>query len=241
MNGLRLICYVAFSIFLLIPDAYAASACSPEGRRYPIHIDLNFEIADPYILQDHTFEQINAESEQSRKKWLEDNGLEEVWTTKSLDTLGYASGGMAANYITSAYARSRAYRSYYCAYYRKIEVNIMYRTLIRIPKEFRKGGCVYNSVLEHELRHHKANADSFRTYMSQLQKDLPKMAAFYERTPIRPRDVNRRFEVMQTSIKEAVDLYIQDYVFPAADKINREIDSPESYAAESRKIDACRR
>ena len=240
MNGFRLLCLTLLSLIMTAAETRAASGCSPKDRRYPIKLSLNYEIADPYILQDQTFEQINAETEETRQKWLEDNGLQEVWSTKRLDTLGYASAGMAANYITSAYARSYAYRSYYCAYYKHIEVNIIYRTLIRIPKEFRKGGCVYNAVLDHELRHDKANADSFRKYMVQLEKDLPKMAMFYERTPIRPRDVNRRFEAMRGSIKEAIDLYIDDFVLPAADKINREIDSPESYAKDGKKIDACR-
>ena len=239
MNGLRLICHFALFLILNVATVQAAFACSPERRRHPIEITMNVEIADPYILQDHSFQQINDESEDSRKKWIEDNGLEEVWTTKSLDTLGYASGGMASNFITSAYALSGGYGAYYCPYYRKIEVNIIYRTLIRIPKEFPKGSCVYNVILEHELRHDKANRDSFKKYMLQLKKDLPQMAMYYERSAVNPKDVKQRFKVMQGSIKEAVELYIQEYVFPAADKINKEIDSPESYAADGKKIDAC--
>ena len=239
MNGLRLVFSTLFLFGLFVSEAHATAACSGENRRDPIRVSLNFEVADPYILQDQEFKQINEESEATRSKWLEDNGLKEVWTTKDLDTLGYAMGGMASNYIISAHARSRAYRTYYCAYYKRIEINIMYRTLIRIPKEIPKGSCVYNVILAHELRHDKANSDSFHRYMLQLQKDLPKMAEFYERTPIEPGALESRYKVMQASIKDAIELYIKEYVYPASAKINKEIDSPESYKAEAEKIRAC--
>ncbi|MEZ5813598.1 MAG: hypothetical protein R3E13_02560 [Alphaproteobacteria bacterium] len=228
-----------FFVFYVFEASAATAPCSGGDRRRPIEVSLNFEIAEPYILQDRSFKQINSETEESRKKWIEDNGLQEVWSTQDFHTLGYAAGGMAANYITSAYAMSRAYRTYYCAYYRQVEVNIIYRTLIRIPKEIRKGSCKYNVILEHELRHDKANRESFREYMVQLKKDLPRMAAFYERRPVNPGEIEGRFKVMRSSIQEAVNLYIKDFVLPSAEKINQEIDSPESYEADGKKIEAC--
>lgn len=241
MGGSRLVYLLTIFLFLNIVTMDVAFGCSPERRRHPIHIDMNIEIAEPYILQDQSFEQINADSEKSRQEWLEKNGMQEVWSTQTFHTLGYASGGMASNFITSAYALSGGYGAYYCPYYRKIEVNIIYRTLIRIPKEIPKGSCVYNVILEHELRHDKANRESFEKYMSQLRQDLPKMALFYERSAVNPKDVKRRFKHMQVSIKEAVELYIDEFVLPSAAEINEQIDSPESYEADGKKIDACRK
>jgi len=237
--------YIALSLILFLcssfpPVALAKNSCQEKKAQFSTSLVLNPEIAPPYILHDKSLQEINAETEATKKEWLQKNGMQEVWSSNELQTLGYAMGGLAAvtkiKMLSTPYDR---YGTYYCPLFKDIEIDIIYRTLIRIPKEIPKGSCVYNHILQHEMRHHRANGDSFARYMTQLRKDLPRMASYFENTLVKRAAVQQKFQSMKSAIDDAVQLYIRDYVLVEAKKINEGIDSPQSYAAEAKKMEAC--
>jgi hypothetical protein len=154
--------------------------------------------------------------------------------------MGYAQGGMASMFRSRLLAKPYdSFGTYYCPYFQGLEINVIYRTLIRMPSDM-ASQCEHDIVMAHEMRHHKANLDSFALYMKQLEKDLPHMVAYYERTPIKRSLVDAQFESMKVAIEDAVKLYIREYAVKEAAKINDQIDSPESYAEDAKKIEACR-
>ncbi len=235
-----------FSLFFLLcvltgQGVQANPDC--EARKRTIHTRalLNITVAEPFILHDKTLAEINAETQASKQDWLKKNGMQEVWSANELQTLGYAMGGMASasrmQMLSVPYDR---YGSYYCPVFKDVDVNLIYRTLIRIPREIPEGSCAYKVILTHELRHHQANKDSFERYMAQLKTDLPRMLAYYEQVPVKRARVQNQFDHMKQAMEEAVKLYIQDYVLVAAQKVNAQIDSPESYALEHEKLESCR-
>jgi len=233
--------FLLFLLCFFYPSVvFANQYCQEKKRSLHTRVALKAEIAAPYILQDSTLAQINAETKESRETWLKEHHMEEVWASNETHTLGYAMGGMASAYKTELFAVPYDdYGIYYCPFFKDVEINIIYRTLIRVPKEFPKGTCLYDVILRHEMRHHTANKESFDRYMTQLKGDLPQMVRYYEQVPVKRATVQQKFGNMKISVEEAIKLYIQDYVLVAAKKINDEIDSPESYAAEAKKMEAC--
>lgn len=222
-------------------SALANEHCAARKQRMPISIKVNVEKPAPYILQDKSFKEINEEGLARKKSWLEEHGLSEIWSTDDMHTLGYAMGGTSSVFTTEYVAVPYDdWGTYYCPIFKTLEINIIYRTLIRIPKEIHKDSCAYSVILAHELKHHKANEDQFSLYMDKLQADLPQMIALYEGRPVARAFVQTQFDSMKSAVQEALAIYMDDFAFKKARAINAQIDSPESYAEEDKRLYACK-
>ncbi|MBX2834166.1 MAG: hypothetical protein KTR28_04245 [Micavibrio sp.] len=226
---------------MIAAQAYAGAREECQAIKHSITpaIELDFQIAKPYILYDRSVKQIHAET--NHDSYLSAKGMEALWSTREHTTLGYAQGGMASSFSYQFLAKAHdRYGINYCPFFKDLRISIIYRTLIRIPKELKGGGCIHDVVFNHEMRHHKANEESFQRYMDQLKNDLPEMIRYFERKPVSRGMVQKQFELMGAAIEDAVKLYIKDYAQREAMKINKEIDSPESYALDGANINACR-
>lgn len=157
--------------------------------------------------------------------------------------LGYADGGAALVSGLGMMARYYdRYGVYYCIYISKLELAMMFRTRIVIPKEFKNGGCRFNMIHEHEYRHYQANRDVTEEFVKRLYKDLPVIIADIEnRQPyVQKSEVPQAFKRLQENIKLAIESYIIESMREEMKRRNSLIDTPEEYASTGPKLRACK-
>jgi hypothetical protein len=148
---------------------------------------------------------------------------------------GLARGG--SGYHTRVKMHGRRYGRYggnYCPFFQYIEIEVYYGTVIFIANEFKKGTCRFESVMEHEMRHHKTNHDIAEKYAKMLERDLPKMVAEVEGLGyVHYTKADARFDFMRQSLIDAIQVYSE----AMGEEMNREnakIDTLENYQAESK-------
>jgi hypothetical protein len=229
---------------LLLPDSsYAAKyrACAgAKDFRTALKIDL--AVPGPYFDFSQSRKQLNSDRQEAHEEWLKKNGMQTVWSADRMETLGLASGGWGL--VSQFRAVAKPYDTYgtaYCPYFSAIELNMMYRTIISIPKDFKKGGCVFNTIMEHEMRHHETNVAVAREVVARLERDLPTIVAEIETSGsyVSRNQVDARFKFLRDSLEGAVNIYIQENMRTEMRRRNEKIDSPEEYERSSREVDRC--
>lgn len=134
--------FFIFTLFVCILPvrAMAQSAdfdCSTI-KPFNTKINITFETVDPVYELDIAASELEDDAANERQtKWLEENGLESLYTADDLVTQGLASGGwaMASNF------RMRSKNvdwmgAYHCAFFEEVNLAVFYRTIIYIPEEF---------------------------------------------------------------------------------------------------------
>jgi hypothetical protein len=228
------ITFLAFCTMFAFPAQATQkyTACAKEKKfQTPIKIDL--VIPDPHFDLTRSRKEINEGQEASHQAWLEKNQMETVWQASKMETLGQAAGGwaMLAEIRTTGVPYDR-YGTSYCPYFKSVRLNMMYRTIISIPKNFGQGGCMFNHILEHEMKHHITNVEVVTETVARLEKDLPIILSEIESSGSyvsRPQTA-ARFEMMQEGLKEAVQIYMSQTMRNEMAKRNALIDTPEEYA-----------
>lgn len=215
--------------------------CS-DRRPAPIGINIELELPDPYYDFKKSIDDINIDRS-GLDEWIVRNGMQQVWQSKEMTRLGYAAGGMAT--MSSMHLTAKHYDRYgvyYCTYVSKIDIAMMFRTMIVIPKNFKRNGCRFNHVHEHELLHYQTNRDVVRKFVERLYRDLPVIIAHIENSqPYVPKaEVQNAFKRLQENIKFAVESYILDSMRIELDRQNALIDTPEEYASSGEKLRACK-
>lgn len=231
------------AVLLLPAPSYAAKYRACAGvKDFKTALKLDLAIPGPYFDFSQSRKQLNSDRKEAHEEWLKKNGMQTVWSADRMETMGLASGGWG---LVSQYrAVAKPYDSYgtaYCPYFSVIELNMMYRTIISIPKDFKKGGCVFNIIMEHEMRHHETNMAVAREVVARLEKDLPTIIAEIETSgSYVPRNrVDARFQFLQDSLEGAIDIYLQENMKAEMRRRNEKIDSPEEYERSSREVDRC--
>lgn len=217
-----------------------AAGCA-DYKPAPTVINIELELPDPVYDLSRTIKEINKG--QSSDDWLRKNGMQKIWKSSDMMMLGYAEGGMAM--MTSGKFKATNYDRYgvyYCPYVTHLDLAMMFRTRIVIPKEFKKGGCRFNAVHAHEYRHYKANRDVAEEFVRRLHKDLPIIIREIEtRQPyVEGKDMNQTVEAMKTALRDAIESYIMMSMMEEGERRNGMIDTPEEYAAAGPIMKACR-
>lgn len=215
--------------------------CS-DRRPAPVGINIELELPDPHYDFQKSIKEINVDRS-GLDEWIVRNGMQQVWKSKEMTKLGYAAGGMAMLSSMGVIARHYdRYGVYYCTYVSNIDIAMMFRTLVVIPKNFKRGGCRFNLIHEHELLHYQTNRDVVRKFVERLYRDLPVIIADIEnRQPyVQKSEVQNAFKRLQESIKFAVESYILDSMRAELDRKHALIDTPEEYASSSAKLRACK-
>lgn len=213
-----------------------------DRRPTPLAINIELELPDPVYDFHQSYAEINRDTS-SMDEWMARNGMQKVWKSKELSKLGYADGGTAI--MSSMYMTARhfdQYGVYYCTYIASVDVAMMMRTRIVIPKNFKKGGCRFNLIHEHEYRHYQTNRTVTEEFVKRLYKDLPVIIADIEnRQPyVQKSEVPKAFERLKASIASAIDVYIVESMRAELTRKNDLIDTPEEYASSGPKMKACK-
>ena len=241
MRRLTIFLFLLLTFAQPVQAAQKYTACAKEKKfQTPIKIDL--AIPDPHFDLSKSRKELNEGQEASHQAWLKQNQMETVWKASRMETLGQAAGGWGM--ITEIRATGVPYDRYgtsYCPYFQSVQLNMMYRTIISIPKNFKQGGCTFNHILEHEMRHHATNVAIVNQTVARLKKDLPVIIAEIESSGsyVSKLQAPARFQMMQNGLKEAVEIYMSHSMRNEMAKQNALIDTPEEYARGSVVIKEC--
>ncbi len=238
-----------FQTFLILclfsPHVYAQTEkgqyCK-DLKGAPVQIDVQLELPKPVYDLHQSLKDINQDRS-SIDDWLKRSGMQKVWRSQEMAKLGYAEGGMAMVSGVQMMARHYdRYGVYYCPYVTKVDLAMMFRTRIVIPKNFKNGGCRFNLIHEHELRHYQVNHDTAKKFVDRLNNDLSVIVSEIEnRQPYVPKgEVPAAFERMKTEIKSAVEVYVLQSMREEMARQNMLIDTPEEYASSGPKLKACK-
>lgn len=228
-------------LFFFITSGAAYAAGCGDYKKTPTNINIELELPEPVYDLGKSIGEINKGA--TADEWLKKNGMQEIWRSSEMVRLGYASGGMAQltmfRFKVQKYDR---YGVYWCPYVDYLDLAMMFRTVIVIPKNFAKGGCRFNAVAAHEYKHYKANRDVAEEFVRRLHKDLPVIIREMEnRQPyVEGKDVNKTLADMQASFKDAIESYIMRSMVEEGRRRNGMIDSPAEYAAAGQIIQACK-
>lgn len=228
------------SFLCLLPSVAKAAGCAVEKPAATV-INIELELPDPVYDLKRTVKEINKGH--SSDDWLQKNGMQKIWKSSDMVMLGYAEGGMAM--MTSARFKATPYDRYgvyYCPYVTHLDLAMMFRTRIVIPKDFKNGGCRFNAVRAHELRHYQANRDVAEEFVRRLHKDLPVIIREIEtRQPyVEGKDMHAAVEAMKQGLKDAVESYILMSMIEEGERRNGLIDTPEEYASAGPIMKACK-
>jgi hypothetical protein len=213
-----------------------------ERRPTPLAINLELELPDAVYNLHESLSDINRDNS-GLDDWITRNGMQKVWKSKEMSKLGYAEGGTAV--MSSLYMMARHYDQYgvyYCTYIASVDVAMMMRTRIVIPNNFKKGGCRFNLIHEHEYRHYQTNRAVADEFVKRLYKDLPVIIADIEgRQPyVQKSEVPKAYERLKTSVASAIELYIVESMRAELTRRNDLIDTPAEYASSGPKMKACK-
>ncbi len=228
-----------FGGMFLPASAIAAGSCGA-AKPAPTKITIDLSLPKPHYDLDLSIREINKNH--SADDWIARNGMQKVWKSSEMTTLGYAEGAMGI--AMSAHADLKPYDRYgvyYCPYIRDLDLSMIFRTRIVIPNNFKNGGCRFNTVHEHEYRHYMANREVAEKFVKRLYKDLPVIIGEIEnRQPyIEGKDVPAAIEMMRAGITDAIESYIFQAIAIEAARRNNLIDTPEEYASAAPKMAAC--
>jgi len=232
---------LAFLLCLLNVQHASAeeSACQ---KVKPFVTEINVEILTPPPVYDLTknIAFLNKDGGKASEEWIKKNGLSGIWMAKDMQTQGTAAGGWGAftGYELDAKPLD-AYGAYGCIYFKKIEVSMMFRTLIMIPKEYPKGTCAYNLINDHELKHYQVNQATVNEVTDRLKKDIPQIIAQLESVHVGSDKMQARATEMKTAFTEMIDVYFKQVMTEKLEERNSLVDTPEEYQNISMQKKAC--
>lgn len=224
--------FISVLFLAMIPCTVQAQSCS-DYKIIPTKISVSPEIPKVDYNNKKTLKEINdAKAQQRHTEWLEKNGLTGVIQPKDMTTQGYHEMGMAA-YFLSKLTKLPPNRpgANSCLYFESIDLTMMFRSQIVIPKEFKPGECDYKVIDKHERRHYEAMRESAQEVVRQAQKDLPAILGEIENRKYNVRSFAEKAKAMQAAVHPAVMDYMQKVLGAELMKRNDIIDSPESYDA----------
>ncbi len=237
----RLAC-LCFLALLTAPPAHAKALGCAALKDFATRISVNVELPNVVYDFSKSRREINRNQHAQHEEWLKKNNMQAIWRASEMETLGYAAGGwgLSSGFRASAKAYDQ-FATYVCPYVMEVDLDMMYRTIINIPKDFPRNGCTFNLILEHERRHHATNAAIVKTYTGRLKDDLKVIVREIESSqPYVPRqNLQAAYAAMEQALKDALDIYLTQAIAIEMKKRNGVIDSPKEYMQTGALIDKC--
>ncbi len=233
---------IAFLSLLFADPLWAASPPSPCLQKKPYKSDvlINLEVPEPHYDLTKTKAYLNNDGGRAKEEWLKKNNMQSVWSSKHMTTMGLAEGAWAANYRWTIDPEPLdQYWAYACLYVRHLEINMMFRTMIIIPKDYPQNSCDFEVIHEHELKHYKVNRMVALKTAKKLEDDMPKILATLESPHAGSDLINARATDIKKSLQELVDVYFKQVMREEMAALNGKIDSPEEYSSHDKQVRAC--
>ncbi|HEY0900646.1 MAG TPA: hypothetical protein VGD95_00855, partial [Micavibrio sp.] len=131
------------------------------------------------------------------------------------------------------------YWAYACLYVKQLEINMIFRTMITIPKDYPQGGCEFEVIRDHELRHYAVNRKVALKTAKKLEEDMPVILQTLESPHAGSDQLNTRAEDVKKSIQELVDVYFKQVMAAEMKRLNSQIDTVEEYSSHDQQVAAC--
>ena len=228
--------------FLFVNPVWAADPPSPclQKKPYKSDVVINLEVPEPHYDLTKTKAYLNNDGGRAKEEWLKKNNMQSVWSSKHMTTMGLAEGAWAANYRWTIDPEPLdQYWAYACLYVKRLEINMMFRTMIIIPKDYPQSGCDFEVIHEHELKHYKVNRMVALKTAKRLEDDMPKILATLESPHAGSDSINARAADIKKSLQELVDVYFKQVMREEMAALNGKIDSPEEYSSHDKQVRAC--
>jgi hypothetical protein len=229
-------------VLLLLLAAIPARADESCADKKPASTDIVFNttIADPYYDLTMDRETIQRDGRAIVSDWIRKNKMQDMWWADDLKTEGYASGAWGMYFrISYGAAPYDPYGAVFCPFFKTVEVDLMFRTLIAIPGEYKEKRCTYGVINDHEMKHYEANRKAAETYISRLKNDMPAIIARIEDGAASRGQIRDRFAEMQRSLTESVSAYFTKDMAAKTKELNDAIDTPAEYALRTRMMQDC--
>ncbi len=233
---------IAWLSFLFVNPVWASSPLSPclQKKPYKSDVVINLEVPEPHYDLSQTKAYLNNGRDRAKEEWLRKNNMQSVWSSKHMTTMGLAEGAWAANYNWTIDPEPLdQYWAYACLYVKRLEINMIYRTMILIPKEYPRNGCDFEVIHEHELKHYKVNRMVALKTAKKLEDDMPKILATLESPHAGSDSINARATDIKKSLQELVDVYFRQVMREEMSALNDKVDSPEEYSSHDKNVRAC--
>lgn len=206
--------------------------------------DVNIElfVPEPNYELDKNLKQINRGSESDHAMWLKQNGLDSLWSHTDLQTNGDTGSGWELSY--SFHAQSvplDSFGAYYCPFILSLDMAILFRTNIRIAREFPRGTCEFDAIERHEYKHYLVNKYVMEQAVEKMRADMPHMITMLEMEGYVGREaIETRIEVMKKALSDAVSVYLKEELSRQMRDLNAQVDTPEEYDRVSKLRKICK-
>lgn len=238
---MKLILLALLSLLFITPARAdnPPSACL-QKKPYKSDVTINIEVPEPYYDLTRTKAYLNNDGGRAKQEWLKKNNMQSVWSSKHMTTMGLAEGAWAANYRWTIDPEPLdQYWAYACLYVRRLEIDMIFRTMIIIPKDYPQKSCDFEVIHEHELKHYNVNRMVALKTAKRLEDDMPKILATLESPHAGSHAISTRAEDIKKSLRELVDVYFKQVMREEMKALNGKIDSPEEYSSHDKYVRAC--
>jgi len=235
------------SLGIALPATEAAAAqykACGKAKGFKTALKVDLEVPEPQIDMSVNRKQLNVGHDKIHSDWVQRNGMQTIWKADEMETLGLAAGGWALFHTSKFLAKPYdQYGTSWCPFFQKIEIGMMYRTIIHVPNDYKPGSCEYNIIMAHEMLHHETNATVAQIMVGKLREALPMIVAEVEHSApaISRSKVNNHFKYMDESLKGAIDVFLTQTMQTEMQKRNHLIDSPAEYERASKAIADCKK
>lgn len=129
---------------------------------------------------------------------------------------------------------------FYCVKLQDVKGKFWLAPRIVMPKDFKRGSCEYNLILEHEKRHlgvlydfHEQSLSQFQTFLGRIARTVPVFQPMRD-----PQDIEKAQQDIRDYFENAFNERILK-AFMDMKKLQAKIDSPQEYLFTNRRIDRC--
>lgn len=138
-------------------------------------------------------------------------------------------GGGGYDLTTKLQFEVKSQGSLSCVRVANVEGHFTVEPLMLIARDYRKGTCEYNAVLEHEKKHLSTLLDFQQEYARKFKIRLKKIIKDVNTAQVAS---NSQVELIQQQIQNQINTQVQAYfdqITPVLQRRQQEVDSPEEY------------
>jgi hypothetical protein len=152
-----------------------------------------------------------------------------------VDVGGLMAGGIELNHRANIGYITNPNYDLSCLWYDSLQIDIGIKPTIYIAREYNKGTCMHNAIMEHEMKHIQVDIDMVNKYANKIGYDINQKLT---ETPIYgpgpASDTARIQQQMMSSVTDIITRYVEELKV-ARRAAQQKVDSKEEYDSVSAK------
>ena len=230
---------------ILSEKTLASNECAKLSKN-PLKIYYDVDIAQPVVDHSMTSAQLTQKRKGSINEWNKNNQMQSGGLLESLFGSTQSVGGMTTvkhnlglKYKTHGRSLGK-YGDLKCPVFSYVDLNLKYHGTIFIPREYKKDGCAYNAIFNHEMEHYVIGAENLHKLSKTVRKNLPALTdkLSQDMGVVGRTQLTGAREMMADNLYEIIRGVFQETKQKTA-KESAAIDTPEEYADVQAQLDAC--